>query len=106
MVQGASNAGRLGLLPLLPLCVQAVDMVGAQPLLWVIPPSDMRNSCDAIAAALGVEAAEAQLLVTKMPLLLALEPQWLRLRWGELLVFFVGGRGGWAEHSSLPPPPI
>lgn len=80
-------------------------MVGRQPLLWVIPLSDVRNSCDAIAAALGLEGAAARELVAKMPPLLALEPQWLRLAWvswchGAGGVSWCCGRGrGGRRHS-------
>lgn len=67
-------------------------MVGRQPMLWVINRSDVRTSVSALAQALGLEqqgegdgtsasaAADAATLAERMPVLLACETEWLRLK--------------------------
>lgn len=75
-------------------------MVGRQPMLWVVNRSDVRTTVPALAAALGLpqqqqqqlsdhpeqqkqqqqEAADATTLAERMPVLLACETDWLRLK--------------------------
>lgn len=87
------------------LCIhvhaQAAVMVGHQPMLWVINRSDVRTTVPALARALGLEGqqqqqqapqdaaaagdaaggvADAATLAERMPVLLACETDWLRLK--------------------------
>lgn len=71
-------------------------MVGHQPMLWVINRSDVRTPVPALARALGLEqqqqqqtpdqqqqqqqGADASTLAERMPVLLACETDWLRLK--------------------------
>ena len=57
----------------------AVEMVGRQPMLWSVPPRDVRSSVPTIAGRLGVSEAAAARLAERNPVLLALEPGALRL---------------------------
>ena len=60
-------------------------MVGHQPMLWVINRGDVRTSVPALARALGLEqqqqeGADAATLAERMPVLLACETDWLKLK--------------------------
>ena len=65
---------------------QAAVMVGHQPMLWVVNRSDVRTNVPALAGALGLEqqqqqqGADAATLAERMPVLLACETEWLRLK--------------------------
>lgn len=69
-------------------------MIGRQPMLWVVSRGDVRSNVPALARALGLqqqhhqpaagqqeEAADATSLVERMPVLLACETSWLKLKW-------------------------
>jgi hypothetical protein len=60
--------------------VQAAVMVGRQSILWVIPHSDIRSPVPAMATALGLKQQDAAKLVERMPVLLACETSWLKLK--------------------------
>ncbi|KIZ04962.1 hypothetical protein MNEG_3000 [Monoraphidium neglectum] len=54
-------------------------MVGRQPMLWAIPPRDVKCDVPALAGRLGVSEGDAARLAERMPVLLALEPGALAL---------------------------
>lgn len=49
-------------------------MVGRQPILWHVQKGEVKSDVGAIAGALGLDSAAAADLVSRMPVLLALEP--------------------------------
>lgn len=61
-------------------------MVGHQPMLWVVNKGDVRTNVPALAAALGLQqpqqqqGGDAATLAERMPVLLACETDWLRLK--------------------------
>jgi hypothetical protein len=60
----------------------AVGMVGRQPMLWTLPPRDVRCPVPLLAGRLGVSEATAAGLAERMPVLLALEPDAIALSVG------------------------
>lgn len=60
--------------------LQAAVMVGRQSMLWVIARGDVRSPAPAIATSLGLSQEEACSLVENMPVLLACEQAWLKLK--------------------------
>lgn len=59
---------------------QAAVMLGRQSMLWVIGAGDVRSPVPAIATGLGISKEEAGGLVERMPVLLACEQSWLKLK--------------------------
>jgi hypothetical protein len=62
------------------LALQAAVMLGRQSMLWVVARGDVRAAVPAVASGLGLAQEEAAKLVEKMPVLLACEAAWLRLK--------------------------
>jgi len=64
----------------LSLPLQVVAIVGRQPLLWVVPPGDVRLRVSELASTLGLEGEEALGFVGRLPIVTAFEPEWIKLR--------------------------
>jgi hypothetical protein len=59
---------------------QAAVMLGRQSMLWVVARGDVRSAVPAVATGLGLSKDEASQLVERMPVLLACEAAWLKLK--------------------------
>lgn len=62
------------------LLFQAAEMLGRQSMLWVVTRGDVRSNVSVITTTLGVTSDEAVGLIERMPVLLACEQAWLKLK--------------------------
>lgn len=83
---------------------RAVEMVGRQPMLWVIPPHDIKCDVPALAGRLGVSEPDAARLVERMPVLLALEPSAVALSVSAAAAAAGVGEGAVSDLIARHPP--